>query len=100
MKNKLRKFISFALATSCASSIFVLSSCNDTTDTVERTTALRVFESSDGALDNFPYTVERVSFAAVKWNPLTLAFSPKSRLSATGTRVKLVLLIVVPIMPH
>lgn len=52
MKNKLRKFISLALAMSCASSIFVLSSC-DTTDNVERNTALRVFESSDGALDNF-----------------------------------------------
>ena len=53
MKNKLRKFISFALAMSCASSIVVLSSCDDTTDNVERNTALRVFESSDGALDNF-----------------------------------------------
>ena len=53
MKNKLRKFISFALAMSCTSSIFVLSSCNNTTDNVERNTALRVFESSDGALDNF-----------------------------------------------
>ena len=53
MKNKLRKFISFALAMSCASSIFVLSSCEDTTDNVERNTTLRVFESSDGALDNF-----------------------------------------------
>ena len=53
MKNKLKKLISFALAMSCASSIFVLSSCNDTTDNVERNTALRVFESSDGALDNF-----------------------------------------------
>ena len=53
MKNKLKKFISFALALSCASSIFVLSSCTDTTDNVERNTALRVFESSDGALDNF-----------------------------------------------
>ena len=52
MKNKLRKFISLALAMSCASSIFVLSSCDDTTN-VERNTALRVFESSDGALDNF-----------------------------------------------
>ena len=54
MKNKLRKFISFALAMSCASSIVVLSSCdNNKEDTVERNTALRVFESSDGALDNF-----------------------------------------------
>ena len=53
MKNKLKKFISFALAMSCASSIFVLSSCNNTTDNVERNTTLRVFESSDGALDNF-----------------------------------------------
>ena len=53
MKNKLNKFISFALAMSCVSSIFVLSSCGDTTDDVERNTALRVFESSDGALDNF-----------------------------------------------
>ena len=54
MKNKLRKFISFALAMSCASSLVVLSSCdNNKEDTVERNTALRVFESSDGALDNF-----------------------------------------------
>ena len=54
MKTKLRKFISFALAMSCASSIVVLSSCdNNKEDTVERNTALRVFESSDGALDNF-----------------------------------------------
>ena len=53
MKNKLKKFISFALAMSCASSVFVLSSCDNTTDNVERNTALRVFESSDGALDNF-----------------------------------------------
>ena len=54
MKNKLRRFISFVLAMSCASSIFVLSACyGTTTDDVERNTALRVFESSDGALDNF-----------------------------------------------
>ena len=53
MKNKLRKFISLALALSCASSAFVLSSCNKKKDDVERNTALRVFESSDGALDNF-----------------------------------------------
>lgn len=53
MKNKLRKFISFALAMSCASSIVVFSSCDNKEDTVERNTALRVFESSDGALDNF-----------------------------------------------
>ena len=52
MKNNFRKFISLALAMSCTSSIFVLSSC-DMTDNVERNTALRVFESSDGALDNF-----------------------------------------------
>ncbi|MBR4943435.1 MAG: hypothetical protein IKZ28_05325, partial [Clostridia bacterium] len=53
MKTKWQKALSIALALSCASSIFVLSSCEDTTDNVERNTALRVFESSDGALDNF-----------------------------------------------
>ena len=52
MKNKFKKFISIALAMSCVSSIFVLSSCN-TSDNAERNTALRVFESSDIALDNF-----------------------------------------------
>ena len=53
MKTKWQKALSIALALSCASSIFVFSSCEDTTDNVERNTALRVFESSDGVLDNF-----------------------------------------------
>ena len=42
------------------------------------------------------YTVERVSFAAEKWNPVIWVFLPKSRVSRTGTSVKLVLFIVVP----
>ena len=50
MKTKWQKALSIALALSCASSIVVLSSCDNKEDTVERNTALRVFESSDGAL--------------------------------------------------
>lgn len=53
MKTKWQKALSIALALSCASSIVVFSSCDNKEDTVERNTALRVFESSDGALDNF-----------------------------------------------
>ena len=53
MKNKSKKFLSLVLAMSCACSVFAFSSCKDNTEEVERNTALRVFESSDGALDNF-----------------------------------------------
>ena len=52
MKNKSRKFIALALATACAGSVFGFSSCGKE-EALERNTALRVFESSDVALDNF-----------------------------------------------
>ena len=52
MKNKSKKLISLALAATCAFSVFAFSSCAGK-ESLERNTALRVFESSDVALDNF-----------------------------------------------
>lgn len=56
MKNKCKKIIGNVLAICCLSSAFAFSSCflpDGSIDNVDRNTTLRVFESSDGDLDNF-----------------------------------------------